>query len=60
MVSLEPTTAWFRQCATNLGSFYIKSISYPVLTDHRIRTYIFHQLRLDNTNYTRTAVLLHK
>ncbi|QXV85152.1 hypothetical protein bas27_0082 [Escherichia phage TrudiGerster] len=36
------------------------SPSYLILTDRRIRTYIFHQLRLDITVYTRTAVLLHK
>ncbi|QXV79685.1 hypothetical protein bas30_0081 [Escherichia phage TrudiRoth] len=36
------------------------SPSYLILSDRRIRTCIFHQLRFDITVYTRTAVLSHK
>ncbi|UEP19567.1 hypothetical protein [Klebsiella phage vB_KpnS-VAC51] len=40
--------------------FVSRSISYLALSDRRTRTCIFRQLRHNNTDYTRTAVLLHK
>uniref|UniRef100_A0AAU8GJY7 Uncharacterized protein n=1 Tax=Salmonella phage PMBT31 TaxID=3153514 RepID=A0AAU8GJY7_9CAUD len=41
MVSLEPTTAWFWQCATACDCFAIRSTSYPTISDRGTRTHIF-------------------